>query len=232
MDDTTIDEAYEKLPPVLEEYIDSDEFDQSVIELAGSFGLPISSYGPIKNACILIILGLTDARELVASLGEAIGIKEEVAKDLARKIDSTVFSTVRALLGGTREEMADEVKKLGVSTSSPSASLRSVLEPEKKAVPVAGTIPLAGSRAMLMDQLSLIGQIPKDEDVLARLSKIKEQLRKGEEGREKIDEDIRERERLERLKRAETQKVTVPRRVYDVDPYREQVADEDLEGVL
>jgi hypothetical protein len=89
---------------------------------------------------------------------------------------------------------------------------------------------VSSSRNMLMDQLSLIGQIPKDEDVLLRLSKIKEQLRKGEEAREKLDEEIKERVLVEKIKTAEQSKAHVTRRAYDIDPYREHadVGDNEL----
>lgn len=228
MDTEALSDAYEKAPPVLQDYLESEEFDQTVIELAGSFGLPISSYVPIKNACTLVILGVIEARELVDSFQEVLGLKTEVARNLTRSIDGTVFNTVRTLLQ-TIQPRANS-KEIAVGTVTiPGQTLRaSILEQKEVVDKSTQNTPLAGSRAMLMDQLSLIGQIPKDEDVLARLSKIKEQLRKGEQVKEKIDEDIRERERQERLKRVEVVKVTVPRRVYDVDPYREGVGEEEL----
>lgn len=228
MDTEALSDAYEKAPPVLQDYLESEEFDQTVIELAGSFGLPISSYVPIKNACTLVILGVIEARELVDSFQEVLGLKTEVARNLTRSIDGAVFNTVRTLLQ-TIQPRANS-KEIAVGTVTiPGQTLRaSILEQKEVVDKSTQNTPLAGSRAMLMDQLSLIGQIPKDEDVLARLSKIKEQLRKGEQVKEKIDEDIRERERQERLKRVEVVKVTVPRRVYDVDPYREGVGEEEL----
>ncbi len=226
MDTEAFSDAYEKAPPVLQDYLESDEFDQTVIELAGSFGLPISSYVPIKNACTLVILGAIEARELVDSLQEILGLKTEVTRNLARSIDGAVFNTVRTLLQTMPPRSGSKEMGVGTATLSGQTLRASILEPRESVEKTIQNTPLAGSRAMLMDQLSLIGQIPKDEDILARLSKIKEQLRKGEQAKEKLDDDIRERERQERLKREKVVKVTVPRRVYDVDPYREGVGEE------
>ena len=226
MDTEAFSDAYEKAPPVLQDYLESDEFDQTVIELAGSFGLPISSYVPIKNACTLVILGVVEARELVDSFQKILGLRTEIARNLVRSIDGMVFTTVRVLLQAVPTLSTSKEMAVGITTI-PGQTLRaSILEPRGGVEKPIQNAPLAGSRAMLMDQLSLIGQIPKDEDILARLSKIKEQLRKGERAKEQLDDDIRERERQERLKREEVVKVTVPRRVYDVDPYREGVGEE------
>ncbi len=236
MDKPLIAKAYSEAPPALQAYLKSKDFEKRIIELASSLSLPVSSYLPLKNSSVLIFLGLADATDLVETLQRAFSIDEAHAALVAKKIDEMVLEEIQKVL---EEKAADTIKELKLSSgASEGGDLRVTMLAKKevptgpaKKVEAVSTPKSRGetSRTMLMDQLSLIGQIPKDEDVLQRLSKIREQLRHGEDERAKMDEEIRLRVETEKIKSLEASKVHVPRKVYDIDPYREHYSGDDEE---
>lgn len=234
MDKTLLAQAYNEAPPALQLYIKSKEFEKRIIELAVGLSLSVSTYLPLKNASVLIFLNIADANDLVSSLQRSLGVDEARAALVAKKIDEMVLEEIQKVL---EEKAADTIKELKLSSgASEGGDLRVTMLAKKESQAVAPkkeeVKPQSRSetsRTMLMDQLSLIGQIPKDEDVLQRLSKIKEQLRRGEDQKAKLDEEIRLRSEAEKIKSLEASKVHVPRKVYDVDPYREHFASEEEE---
>ncbi len=234
MDKSLIPKAYGEAPLALQIYLKSKDFEKRIIEVAVALSLPVSSYLPLKNACVLIFLNLADAKDLIGTLERAFKVDESRAAFIAKTLDEMVLEEIQKVL---EEKTADTIKELKLSSSASEGGDLRVAMLAKKEVPV---VPIKkegikqqsrgdSSRTMLMDQLSLIGQIPKDEDVLQRLSKIKEQLRRGEDQKTKLDEEIRLRSEAEKIKSLEANKVHVPRKVYDVDPYREHFAKEEEE---
>lgn len=227
--DISIDfeKAFQEAPEELQRYITSSAFEDDIQNLAISEKLPPESFQPLKNIVFAILLNVAESYEFRDPIQETFSVTEKTANKIIEDINTLVERIIEDMLDASNEV---EVKNLSVEGESTSKDLRTTLlqkdeasDPVKKTSTTPQQKTLVGSRSMLMDQLALIGQIPKDEDVLTRLNRIQEQLRKSEEEKKKLDEEIKAREQKEKYKHALVPTKTVPRRVYDVDPYREQV---------
>ena len=220
-----IQSAFDEAPEVLQDYLLSSAFDDDIQNLAISEKLPPESFQILKNVTLMIALGLGEPFEFTNTLATSLVITDKTANDIVSKIGALTEKIIENMLDASNET---EVKNIAVPGDNGSQDLRTtILNKGETKETVAPQAPapktFMSSRSMLMDQLSLIGQIPKDEDVMTRLNKIKEQLRKGEDEKKRLDAEIKAREEKEKYKHALKPTNTVPRKVYDVDPYREQV---------
>lgn len=234
---TDFEKAFQNTPEELQKYIISSAFDDDIQNLAISEKLPPESFQPLKNIVFSVLINVAEAYEFRSAIEENFSLTEKTADKIIDDINTLVEKVIEGILDKSNEI---EVKDIAVPGDSTSTDLRTTLlqkgEPAalngaKSPAPVTQKT-FVGSRSMLMDQLSLIGQIPKDEDVMTRLNKIKEQLRKGEEEKKKLDAEIKAREEKEKYKHALKPTTTVPRKVYDIDPYREQVEEMGDESVV
>lgn len=228
MDKTLIAETFAKVPAPLQTYIKSKDFERDILQLINDTGLPVTAFLPLKNYTLLALLNLTGDSSLVTSLSSSLQISDGRTMLVLEKVEELCLLVLKQMIDESSPETIKNIK-LPADASSGGDLRADMLKAKEGAAPSAPHTPVNTSRNMLMDQLSLIGQIPKDEDVLLRLSKIKEQLRKGEEAREKLDAEIKERVMTEKVKSAEQSKAHVPRKVYDIDPYREHADIGDTE---
>ena len=229
MNKTIIAEAFAEVPESLQKYIKSKEFERDILQLINDVGLPVTAFLPLKNYTLLVLLSLSGDDALVMNLASSLQVDEKKVLFILEKIDELSLAVLQQMIDSSSPETVKNIK-LPADASSGGDLRVSMLTAKEAPATSTSNKPVNTSRNMLMDQLSLIGQIPKDEDVLLRLSKIKEQLRKGEEAREKIDAEIKERVLAEKIKSAEQSKAHITRKVYDVDPYREHagVGDNEL----
>jgi hypothetical protein len=228
MNKTTIAEAFEEVPESLQEYIKSKEFEKDILQLINAVGLPVTAFLPLKNYTLLVLLNLSGDDALVMNLASSLQVDEKKVLVILEKVDELTLAVLQQMIDNSSPETVKNIKLPADASSGGDLRASMLKAKEIPSAPVSNKL-VSSSRSMLMDQLSLIGQIPKDEDVLLRLSKIREQLRKGQEAREKLDEEIKERVLVEKIKSAEQVKAHVTRKVYDIDPYRENYEVEDNE---
>lgn len=221
-----IQSAFDESPESLQDYILSEKFDDDIQELAISEKLQPESFQVLKNVATMVILGVAEPFEFDTILAESLIITDKTAHNIVQKITELTERVIENMLDTGADT---EVKTITIAGDNDKKDLRSTILDSNKLAETPQVAPqktFISSRSMLMEQLALIGQIPKDEDVMTRLNKIKEQLRKGEDEKKKLDQEIKAREEKEKYKHALKPTNTVPRKVYDIDPYREQVEEQ------
>ena len=228
MDKTLISEAFAKVPHSLQTYIKSKDFERDILQLINDADIPVTAFLPLKNYTLLVLLNLSGDDSLKHSLELSLQLDASKMSAILDHIDELTLHVLSQLVEASVPETIKNIK-LPADAASGGDLRVSMLKTKDTGASVAPAKIINTSRNILMDQLSLIGQIPKDEDELLRLSKIKDQLRRGQDAREKLDKEIKERVLTEKIKSAEQSKAHVTRKVYDVDPYREHAGAGDNE---
>lgn len=222
MDTARIQQMIAQAPKEVRDFIASKELDGMVKSVAEKNALNLKTYLPLKNVTILILVGAVEPSVVVQSIMKVLSLETSAAQKIANELNDTAFEQMRTILGTAR----GGVRHIEVGNTQKSTdSLRSSLLTPKPTAFVKQELPRAtpqgpGSRIELMEQLALIGQVPRDADVLDRLTKIKDQLSQIEEERKKKDEEMEARVRHEKEK--EGGPSTNYKRIYTADPYREQ----------
>ena len=233
-----IQDLFQKAPPEVQELLLGDEVNKASAGLGKLYALPISKYLPLKNAITLLLLGAIDPSVAVKALEEALEIDEATAFKLAQDMDKTILQKARVALMG--EEVGEvKVLKVGENEEDNKEELRKVIldttkrESAIEKSPVSPTekrpkkILVKGSHSELVEQLNLLGSIPDDEEIKARLENIRGQIKTVEE--EEPQKPIPK--ELENALSGGGQKVVAPRAhvatysvaptSYNIDPYRE-----------
>jgi hypothetical protein len=241
---TNIEELLDSAPEEILAIIDSDEVNSTAATLGKIYKLPMEAYLPLSNIIYLTLIGAIQPQYVVKALEDMLHLSSEDAYKLAQDLDTSLLQKARISIF---EEASSPVKTLEfVGKSSPDELRKEILDttkrgtPQEKAAPQTGTpqipskkqIVLApGSRSQLLEQLQIIGLIPKDEEVEARLSHIKEQIQKIDENAPKdntLDANVALKdfifgEKGKKVVDAVAKSATyskAPTR-YNVDPYRE-----------
>ena len=185
----TIQELIAKTSPAVQEILAGDEVNKSAATLGKLYNLPIPKYLPLKNTITLILLGAIDPSHAVDVLETSLGISHEQATKLAEDLDKSIFQKAHIKILG---EAVGEIKTITLGNDPHPEELRKeILDTTKResAIDVSPVTPntprpakviTLGSRSQLMEQLDVLGNIPDDEEIQARLAHIQEQLRSME----------------------------------------------------
>lgn len=252
MEETTNDQLkslYASANKDVQAYLLTDELDGAVLVFGKVYKLPVGSYLMLKNTITLILLGAILPEGAVDALQKNCGMSAGDAYSLAKDLDETIFQKVRlSILGentsdvkkikleddsASKEELRKEIMD---TTKRPSGASAGAEEPGKEGyVTLQKAILQPGSRSQLLEQLQVLDEIPNDDEVGERLSKIKEQIAsmdaKKDTSRE-LDSNIALQEFMFGDKGEEvaeaTQKTATYSKAptsYNVDPYREVAAE-------
>jgi hypothetical protein len=188
--DNQLKNLYANANKDVQAYLMTDELDGAVAVFGKVYKLPVSSYLALKNTITLILLGAILPENAVDALEKNCGMPGGDAYSLAKDLDETVFQKVRlSVLGkstadvktikleddtASKEELRKEIMD---TTKRPSEASTTPEEPGKEGyVTIQKAILQPGSRSQLLEQLQVLDEIPNDDEVSERLSKIKEQI--------------------------------------------------------
>ena len=165
-------------------------------------------------------------------------VDEETATSIAVDLEKGIFEKVRKISLGKEP---DEVVKLEFQGEKSKEELRKeIMDTTKRSTPPITTPPkktsiiTPGSRSQLLEQLQVLGNIPNDVEIEARLSKIQEQIStlKKQEKENEEDNTLQSNVALKSFMFGDKGKTTAqasaktatysvaPTR-YNIDPYRE-----------
>ncbi len=220
-------------PPEVQEILLGDDLDTTATVLGKLYKLPIDKFVVLKNVITFVLLGIIKPEEVVGEIQKNLLLEKDTAVSLAKDLDASILQKTRIKLFG---EDRDEVKVLQIKDSTPSKEalreeimintrLESAINKTPREV---FTMPtkeksffVAGSHDQLLDQLEVLETIPKDEEVEARLSKIRaqvEDIQKTTTAEEVKEDAIQE---ADAIAFASSPHSPIFPKEYGVDPYRE-----------
>lgn len=229
---------FEKASPEIQELLLSEEVNKASAVLGKLYSLPVSKYVPLKNLITLLLLGAIDPKDTVVSIQKMLDLDQETAFKLAQDMDKTILQKARVALmgeevgevkvlkvGENAEDNKEELRKVILDTTKRESAIeKSPVSPNEKRPK---KILVKGSHSELVEQLNLLGSIPDDEEIKARLENIRGQIKTVEE--EEPQKPIPK--ELENALSGGGQKVVAPRAhvatysvaptSYNIDPYRE-----------
>lgn len=241
---TNIDELLEAAPPFIQELLDSGEVDQTAAIIGKIYQIPISSYIALSNIIVLILIGALKPEDVVTALTDLIQVTPDVAYKIAEDLEKGILEKARITVLGKKngevveltfqgERSPDELRKEILDTTK----RESALVKEQSSGPVGEETPAPqkkqvvltpGSRSQLLEQLQILGSIPNDEEVEARLSHIQEQIASIEKNENTLDANVPLQNFVLGEKGSDTADIkqqtatysAAPTK-YNVDPYRE-----------
>ncbi|MDQ5962793.1 MAG: hypothetical protein QG653_600 [Patescibacteria group bacterium] len=237
-----IQEFFQRATPEVQELLLSDEVNKASAVLGKLYALPISKYVPLKNIITFLLLGIIEPKDAVEELQKDLEVDAEVATKIAQDMDKTILQKARVALMGEEVGEVKVLKIAGKDEETNKEELRKVIldttkresaiekSPVKEGERRAKKILVKGSHSELVEQLNLLGSIPDDEEIRARLENIKSQMKVvvEEEPPKPVPKE------LENLLSGGGQKIVPPKaRVatysvaptsYNIDPYRETPA--------
>jgi hypothetical protein len=242
---TNLDELFERSPSDIQAMITGEELNAATAILGKIYKLPVSSYVALENIISYILIGALKPEDTVRAIMDMLGLSEEDAYKLASDMEKSILEKARIkILGKPSNEMVtltfgegrtpqdlrkeildttkqesvfakkDEAEEVVMSMPSPTAPKKNVFAP-------------AGSRTQLMEQLQILDTIPKDEEVEARLNKIREQITGTTPKENTMESPVALAEFMpngdKSAVEAETKPATYSKAPtkYNVDPYRE-----------
>lgn len=237
-----IKKLFEQAPLEIKTLIKGGEVTDTTKILGKKFNLPIGNYTILSNVITFVLIGVINPDDVVSSLINDLQLSEEDATTLAQELETSIFEKARSITLGKKD---DEIKKLEYKGERTPEELRKeILDTTKQAsalkipqtsgIPKKPTSQVAGSRSQLMEQLQILGKIPNDEEIEARLAKIQDQLKsiKKEEDANTLDSNVALKSFMfgEEGKKAvapvaKTATYSVAPTRYNLDPYREVTED-------
>lgn len=223
-------------PPEVQEILLSDDLDTTATVLGKLYKLPIDKFVVLKNVITFILLGIIKPEEVMEEIQKNFSFERETARSLAKDLDASILQKTRIKLSEVEE---NEVKTLQVKNSNPTTTdvlreeimsrtrMESAINKTPNEVLTMPTqerpiiTPMAGSHDQLLEQLEILGNVPKDEEVEARLSKIRlqvEDIQKSTTVAEKKEDEIQE---ADAIAFASSPHPPIFPKEYGVDPYRE-----------
>jgi len=204
--------------------------------------IPIGKYVILSNIITYVLIGALDPKNVVLALKDLLELTEEDATLIAKELETSIFEKARMItLGKSGDEITklefkgertpDELRKEIMDTTKAASALKI---PQTSGIPKKPSVITPGSRSQLLEQLQILGNIPKDEEIEQRLKHIQEQIssiKKVEESNT-LDSKIA----LKSFMFGEEGKETVPAvqktatysvapTHYNLDPYREVAED-------
>jgi hypothetical protein len=232
-----IESYVEKAPEAILALLDGPSVDQAVLTLSHNYSIPVSSQSGLSTVIAFTLLGAIEPQNVVQALIDLAGVDEKDANLIAKDLDTSIFQEARKVVLEDQEEVKtleydgvrskEELRKEIMDTTKRESGLNKPQSgPVKKT-----TIIKPGSRSQLMEQLQVIGSIPDDAEIHARLKLIQDQI----SSIKKVEDDNTLKSNLalknfmfgEKGKDAVTPTLkpatySVAPKEYNVDPYREQ----------
>ena len=242
---TNVDEIhklFELAPVEIKNLIKSGEVTATSTTLGQIHKLAIGNYTILSNIITLILIGALDPKDVVTSLQNDLSITVEEATSIATELEKSILEKARQINLG---KPAEEVTKLEFKGGRTPEELRAeimdttkrtsaITVPQTSGIPAKPSVVTPGSRSQLLEQLQILGSIPKDEEIEERLKHIQEQI----SSIKKVEEDNLLQSNIA-LKSfmfgsqgkdtasavAKTATYSAPPTKYNLDPYREVAED-------
>jgi len=116
-------ENYEKLSPKLKEALASPEISERVLAIVDRFKIPEEKIEGLAMLSTMIFLGVLPLPELAKELKEELGIEENISKEIARSLETEVFSNYKNELekiyiseSMTKSQEEEEIQKVKKET--------------------------------------------------------------------------------------------------------------------
>lgn len=187
---TNIDELIDAAPPYIAEILDSGEVGKTTSVLGKIYQIPVGSYVALSNIISCILIGALKPEDVTTALQDLVKVTPDEAYKIAQDLEKSILQKARISILGDRttevaelafqgerspdelrKEILDTTKRESALTKEQSSGVVPSGPPQKKHI-----ILTPGSRSQLLEQLQVLGSIPNDEEVEARLSHIKEQI--------------------------------------------------------
>lgn len=231
-------ELFESAPEGIKTLIKGGEMKAATTLLGQKYNIQIGMYTRLSNLIGFILIGALDPKNVVLALKENLSLSDEEALKLAQDLEKTILEKARAItLGKTGEGVTtlefkgprspDELRKEIMDTTKRESAL---MKPQSTPTPKKGVVITPGSRSQLIEQLQILGAIPKDEEIEERLKHIQEQISsiKKQEDTNVLESNIALKSFMFGEKGKDTAVATLKTATYSVaptrynlDPYRE-----------
>lgn len=236
-----LEELFDKAPVYIQELIEGDEINKTTAILGKVYKLPVNLYVALSNIISFILIGALKPEDVVVAIEDILKLTHEEALKLAEDLEKSILEKARIkILGKSGEAM---ITLSFPETKSPDELRKEILDTTKRESglvkeqvtqtpqPPKQTILTPGSRSQLIEQLQIIGKIPDDEEITARLEHIKEQISSLDKNSDNtLDANIPLKnlmfgEKGETVVEAEARPSSYSKAPtkYNVDPYREIV---------
>ncbi len=191
---TNLNELLEDTSPTIQKMILDDEVSNATTILGKLHKLPVHSYVPLSDIISYILIGALKPEDVLRAIQDMLGLSPDDALLLAQDLEKTILEKARIkILGKSPEGMVTITMS---DTRSPEELRKEILDTTKRdsaiekspiptPPPAASTDPTPpikkevvltpGSRSQLLEQLQILESVPGEEEIQARLNKIKEQ---------------------------------------------------------
>ena len=234
-----VDELFEQASIEIQDLIGSGEVEAAVATLSTKYTVPKEYQTALSNIISFILIKAIASDDVVQALQDLVNVTPDVAIAIATDLEHGILekahiSLLKKETGAiTTLEFQGERSKEDLRTSlldttkRESALTKSPLPDATKKAPIVLT---SGSRSQLLEQLSVLGTIPNDEEITTRLSHIQAQISalKKQEEDNSLDSKIALKSFMFGEKGKATADSTVNKTTYSVpptrytlDPYRE-----------
>ena len=234
-----LEELFDKAPIDIQQLIESGEVNKATAVLGKIYGLPVNLYVALSNIISFILIGALKPEDVVKAIEDILKLSQDDAFKLAKDLEKTILEKARIKILDKKSEVVeltfsetkspDELRKEILDTTKRESGIVKDQSTEIAPATKKQTVLTPGSRSQLLEQLQVIGSIPDDEEISARLDHIKEQISSLDSRKDdSLDSNIP----LKDLMFGEKGKTVVeaearpssyskaPTR-YNVDPYRE-----------
>jgi hypothetical protein len=238
------EELFESAPEYIQGLILDGELDQTVVTLGEKYKIPVGKQSSLYDLVSFILTGALQPDDVLQALEDMVGVDNATALHVAEDLEHSILEKARVSLfkkgdpskvtklefQGTRskeelrKEILDTTKRESALVKSPVATTAQGVKKTSVLNP--------GSRSQLMEQLQILSTIPDDEEIIARLAHIQEQINsiKKQEEDNSLKSNIALKsfmfgEKGQEVAETKTRPATysIAPKEYNVDPYKEIV---------
>jgi hypothetical protein len=236
-----VEELMDAAPADIQNLLDSGEVAKTAAIIGKVYQIQIGLYVALSNVIVLTLIGALKPENVTTALVDLVKVTPDTAYKIAGDLEKSILQKARiSVLGQGSKEVQelvfqgerspDELRKEILDTTKRESGLVKDQSTEPiPAVPKKQVVLTPGSRSQLLEQLQILGSIPNDEEVEARLSHIQEQIASIDT---KEDNTLDANVPLQNFLLGEQGKGTADAKIqpatysaaptkYNVDPYRE-----------
>ena len=233
-------ELFDQAPPVVKEVLQSGAVDKTVREIAEKNKLSVGTFIPLGNIITFVLINALQPENVVQALVEILKVEKGEAQNIANDLEKGLFQEVRNKVIGKNDPVVklsfkpegnndEALRKKLLDTTKRESGL--VKEQSSNVPAQKQSVITPGSRNQLLEQLQVLGTIPNDEEVEARLKHIQEQLASIQQKEEEAEPDVKKvpvavynfgkdgDRAIEAIEQPASYSVAPTK--YNVDPYRE-----------
>ncbi len=185
-----VEELMDAAPADIQTLLDSGEVAKTAAIIGKVYQIQIGLYVALSNIIVLTLIGALKPNDVTTALVDLVKVTPDVAYKIAEDLEKSILQKARiSILGDQSKEVQelvfqgerspDELRKEILDTTKRESGLVKDQSTETTPTPVAQkkqVVLTPGSRSQLLEQLQILGSIPNDEEVEARLSHIQEQI--------------------------------------------------------